>query len=282
VSDYIYIYIYIYVWAWSTRRGLELKFYKLPRPWSLWGSSRTRENTHCKTGNRIRDLMGSYDHQVTRLVRERKVTWSIIHQVLRSVSIKPYTRIPHLLHALNYDGLSTRIQIFEWFLNVQAGNIEFTTKILPMDEVTSNKNGRLREDNFVYLSNITQFVWQRKSLIFMSKSASQIVQQVGLDVVTSTKLKLQTFCWNCYKAQCCRRLTGVCGPGWSFNAFGRNVHAFLNEKFSIWISRAGSVDWLPRSSDPSSSECSMWRAYKIKGKVRPITGHQGPRGGVEV
>jgi hypothetical protein len=27
------------IWIWSTRRGLKPKFYRLPRPWSLWGSS---------------------------------------------------------------------------------------------------------------------------------------------------------------------------------------------------------------------------------------------------
>jgi hypothetical protein len=46
-----------YVWAWSTRRGLKPKFYRLPRPWSLWGSSPARENSHIKTGNRTRNLM---------------------------------------------------------------------------------------------------------------------------------------------------------------------------------------------------------------------------------
>jgi hypothetical protein len=48
-----------YVWAWSTRRGLKPKFYRLPRPWSLWGSSPARENSHGRTGNRTQDLMAS-------------------------------------------------------------------------------------------------------------------------------------------------------------------------------------------------------------------------------
>jgi hypothetical protein len=48
-----------YVWAWSARRNLKPKFYRLPRPWSLWGSSPARENSHCRTGNRTRDLMTS-------------------------------------------------------------------------------------------------------------------------------------------------------------------------------------------------------------------------------
>jgi hypothetical protein len=48
-----------YVWAWNTRRGLKPKFYKLPRPWSLWGSSPARENSQGRTWNRTRDLMVS-------------------------------------------------------------------------------------------------------------------------------------------------------------------------------------------------------------------------------
>jgi hypothetical protein len=33
--------------------------YRLPRPWSLWGSYPARENSHSTTGNRTRDLMAS-------------------------------------------------------------------------------------------------------------------------------------------------------------------------------------------------------------------------------
>jgi hypothetical protein len=46
-----------YIRVWSTRRGLKPKFYKLPRPWSLWESSTTRENFHGRAGNRTWDLM---------------------------------------------------------------------------------------------------------------------------------------------------------------------------------------------------------------------------------
>jgi hypothetical protein len=49
----------IYKWAWSTRRSLKPEFYKLPRPWSLWGSSPARENSHHRTENRTWDLMVS-------------------------------------------------------------------------------------------------------------------------------------------------------------------------------------------------------------------------------
>jgi hypothetical protein len=47
------------IWAWSTRRGLKPKFYKLPRPWSLWGSSPAKKNSHGRTGNLTRDVMAS-------------------------------------------------------------------------------------------------------------------------------------------------------------------------------------------------------------------------------
>jgi hypothetical protein len=53
------MWVIIYGWAWNTRRGLKPKFYRLPRPWSLWGSSPARENSHVITGNRPRDLMVS-------------------------------------------------------------------------------------------------------------------------------------------------------------------------------------------------------------------------------
>jgi hypothetical protein len=41
------------------QEGLKPNFYKLPRPWSLWGSSPSRENSHGRTGNRTRNLMVS-------------------------------------------------------------------------------------------------------------------------------------------------------------------------------------------------------------------------------
>ena len=43
-----------------------------------------------------------------------------------------------------------------------------------MDEVISNKNGRLRKDKFVYLCNETQIMLQKESLIFMRKSTGRI------------------------------------------------------------------------------------------------------------
>jgi hypothetical protein len=48
-----------YVWAWSAGRGLKPKSYRLTRPWSLWGSSTARENSHGRNGNRTRDFMFS-------------------------------------------------------------------------------------------------------------------------------------------------------------------------------------------------------------------------------
>jgi hypothetical protein len=77
----VIIYICIYIRAWVTRRGLEPKVYKLPRPWSLWVSFPTRETSHCRTGNRTRDLMfsRSSDHQATRLVCHPKdKSWSLL------------------------------------------------------------------------------------------------------------------------------------------------------------------------------------------------------------
>jgi hypothetical protein len=54
----IYIYIYIYERG-VTGAAIKPKFYRLNRPWSLWGSSPARENSHGRTGNRTQDLMGS-------------------------------------------------------------------------------------------------------------------------------------------------------------------------------------------------------------------------------
>jgi hypothetical protein len=58
-----------YIWEWSTRWGRKPKFYKLPRPWSLWGYCPARENSYGRTGNQTRDLMVRRSEQATRLVR---------------------------------------------------------------------------------------------------------------------------------------------------------------------------------------------------------------------
>jgi hypothetical protein len=47
------------MWAWITRKGLKFNFNTLPRPWSLWGASPARKNSHSRTGNRTRNLMPS-------------------------------------------------------------------------------------------------------------------------------------------------------------------------------------------------------------------------------
>jgi hypothetical protein len=61
------------MWARSTRGGLKPKFYKLPRPWSLWGYSLPREDSHGRTGNRTRDLMvWPPSHEAGRFVRTYK------------------------------------------------------------------------------------------------------------------------------------------------------------------------------------------------------------------
>jgi hypothetical protein len=121
--------------------------------------------------------------------------------------MKPY--IPHLLHTLNDDGPGIRIKFCEWFLNVQAGNLEFTTKILRMDKVTSNQNGRLRKDKLVYFCNKTQIVLQKKSLIFMSKSAGRICAAGMIGPCYVASIVMQTFAWNVCRAQRSRRVTST-------------------------------------------------------------------------
>jgi hypothetical protein len=44
-------------WIWSTRRGLNLSYTKLLRPWSPWESCPSRKNPHGRTMNWTRDLM---------------------------------------------------------------------------------------------------------------------------------------------------------------------------------------------------------------------------------
>jgi hypothetical protein len=57
-------------WIWSTRRGLNVISTELPRPWSPWESSPSRNNPHGRAGKRTRDLMMSsqklwpLDHEV--------------------------------------------------------------------------------------------------------------------------------------------------------------------------------------------------------------------------
>jgi hypothetical protein len=45
------------IWIRGDRRGLNLNYTKLPRPWSPWGTSPSSKNLHGRTGNRTRDLM---------------------------------------------------------------------------------------------------------------------------------------------------------------------------------------------------------------------------------
>lgn len=78
-----------------------------------------------------------------------------------------------------------------------------------MDEVTSNKNGRLRRDKFVYLCNKTQIVLQKKSLIFMNESAGRICAAGVTGPCYAESSVMQTFAWNLCMAQCCRRLTST-------------------------------------------------------------------------
>jgi hypothetical protein len=76
-----------YVWAWSTRRGLKPKFCKLPRPWSLWGSSPARENSHGRTGKRTRELM----------VSSQKL-WPPSHDACRTKKCLRWRNFPNLEH----------------------------------------------------------------------------------------------------------------------------------------------------------------------------------------
>jgi hypothetical protein len=44
-------------WILSTRKGLNLRCTKLPRPWSQWETSPSRNNPHVRAGSPTRDLM---------------------------------------------------------------------------------------------------------------------------------------------------------------------------------------------------------------------------------
>jgi hypothetical protein len=57
---------YIYIYERGVPGSLKPKFYRLPRPWRLWGSSPTRENSHGLNGNRTQASVRSSDHQTTR------------------------------------------------------------------------------------------------------------------------------------------------------------------------------------------------------------------------
>jgi len=78
-----------------------------------------------------------------------------------------------------------------------------------MDEVTSNKNGRLRKDKFVYFCNKTQIVLQKKSLIFMSKSTGRICAAGMIGPCYFERIVIQTLAWNVCTAQRCRRVTNT-------------------------------------------------------------------------
>jgi hypothetical protein len=92
-----------YIWAWSTRRGLKPKFYKLPRPWSLWGSSPARENSNGRTRNRTRDPVVSSQkfwqpsHEAGRVLN---VTCQIFIDYKRTIVVKQNcTRSSHTVHS---------------------------------------------------------------------------------------------------------------------------------------------------------------------------------------
>jgi hypothetical protein len=106
-----------------------------------------------------------------------------------------------------------------------------------MDEFTSNKNGRLRKDKFVYLCNKTQIVLQKKSLIFMSENVGRICAAGVIGPCYVESIVMQTFAQNFCTAECYRRLTSTVAYDvrnrMKFHCFGRNIYAFLNEKFSV-------------------------------------------------
>jgi hypothetical protein len=104
-----------------------------------------------------------------------------------------------------------------------------------MDEVTSNKNGRLRKDKFLYFCNKTQIVLQKKSLIFMSKNAGRICAAGMTGPCYVESIVMQTFAWNVCTAQRCRRvtstLTRMCGIGWSFTVLAAIFTLFSMKTF---------------------------------------------------
>jgi hypothetical protein len=65
-----------YVWAWSTRRSLKPKLYKLPRPWSLWGTSLQGKIPTAEPGIEPGTswiVVRSSNHQATRLVTVQNI-----------------------------------------------------------------------------------------------------------------------------------------------------------------------------------------------------------------
>jgi hypothetical protein len=85
-----------YIYDFSRLR-VKPKVYKLPRPWSLWGSFLARENSHGRTWNRTRDLLWLPSHEAGLILRIKML--NCLYQ--RSSTVGYCTIIPHLPDGLN-------------------------------------------------------------------------------------------------------------------------------------------------------------------------------------
>jgi hypothetical protein len=94
----------IWMSVWTTRRGLKPKFYRLPRPWSLWGSSPARENSQGRTGNQTRHLMDSSQKfwppsyeagQTVNIINGNFMLWSVMCLPTPFVAMKLASYVRH-------------------------------------------------------------------------------------------------------------------------------------------------------------------------------------------
>ena len=203
-----------------------------------------------------------------RASNELGIARSSLRRIMKHFKLKPYR--PRLLQALNEDDPDRRIEFCEWLLEESSHDPSLLDRILWTDEAIFQTNGRVNRHNCVYWSDTNPHliierelnvprvavwggIWSNGVIgpFFFDGNVTGEKYLAMLEDVILPQLRQQPVF---------RKMI------WQQDGapahYSTIVREFLDDKFSVWIGRRGTIDWPPRSPDLTPCDFSLWGIIK--------------------
>ncbi|CAF4230737.1 unnamed protein product, partial [Rotaria sordida] len=187
---------------------------------------------------------------------------------MKELNLKPYK--PRLLQALNEDDPDRRLEFSQWVLDSIREDPIILDRILWTDEAIFQTNGRVNRHNCVYWSDtnphfiIEQELNVPRVIVWGGIWSNGVVGPFFFEDNVTSQTYLQML-----KNHIIPQLeeqptfqTMIWQQDGAPPHYGQAVRDYLDDTFSEWIGRRGTVEWPPRSPDLTPCDFSLWGVIK--------------------
>ncbi len=200
--------------------------------------------------------------------RELDISRSTLQRIMKDLNLKPYR--PKLLQALNEDDPDRRMEFCEWILDAIEEEPTLLDRILWTDEAIFQINGRVNRHNCVYWSDINPHVIIEQELnvprvvVWGGIWSNGVVGPYFFEGNVTSESYLQMLKNNIIPEleEHSNFQTMIWQQDGAPAHYGQVVRNYLDDTFSQWIGRRGTIEWPPRSPDLTPCDFSLWGIIK--------------------